>query len=200
MKGEAYERYISQLYRENGFNTTLTSRTNDRGIDIIAEKEGYCIAIQCKHYTGRSKVSSPDVQQASGLLTRADIHEVHVVTTGRFTREARSIANKRGVNLQQIGFNPSRSNGDDSTESSDTSTDDDSTDTSTDSEEVTWESIIKNIKEEDISNTEKAFSVLLILTWIILLFRYGIFKGGIFWFGISVMLFSLRYMYNNAFS
>jgi len=106
VRGEAYERYIAQLYQKEGYYTRLTQRNNDKGIDVIAEKDGHRVAIQCKHYSGENKVSSPAVQKASGLLTRPDIDGVVVVTTSSFTRPAKNTARKRGVNLQWIPYEP----------------------------------------------------------------------------------------------
>lgn len=109
MRGEAYERYIASIYEEDGFTTTLTRRNADKGIDVLAEKDGFRVAIQAKHYSRGNKVSSPDIQKAAGLLMRPDIHGVIVVTTSSFTRPAREVARNRGVELQQIGYNPSPS-------------------------------------------------------------------------------------------
>jgi len=99
MDGEQFEKELARNYREQGFNTTLTDGTSDRGVDIIIEKGGVRIAVQAKHYSRGNRVGSPTVQKASGLLTRSDIDRVIVVTTSSFTPEAKKIAENRGVEL-----------------------------------------------------------------------------------------------------
>lgn len=106
MRGEAYERYIARLYEEEGYQTSVTRKTDDRGIDVLAEKDGIRIAIQAKHYSRSNRVSSTEVQQYSGLLTRGDIHGVVIATTSSYTQPAREVARNRGIKLEVIPYDP----------------------------------------------------------------------------------------------
>ena len=99
MDGQQFENELAQNYRKQGFKTTLTDGTSDRGVDILIEKSGVRIAVQAKHYSRGNRVGSPAIQKASGLLTRSDIDRVIVVTTSSFTPEAKKIAKNRGVEL-----------------------------------------------------------------------------------------------------
>jgi predicted RNA-binding Zn-ribbon protein involved in translation (DUF1610 family) len=97
-----FERWIAQWFQERGYDTKLTSKTNDKGIDVIAEDESETLAIQAKAYSPTNKVSSPEVQQVSGLLARSDIDGVVLCTTSTLTNEARSVAKNRGIHVISV--------------------------------------------------------------------------------------------------
>lgn len=48
LDSHSFELAIGRLLRQNGYNTTLTPRTRDGGIDIIAKKGIELVAVQCK--------------------------------------------------------------------------------------------------------------------------------------------------------
>ncbi|MDL0135044.1 restriction endonuclease [Halobacterium salinarum] len=102
MKGEQFEKAVAQWLEEEGFGTELTSQTNDRGVDVIAQKAGTRYAVQAKAYSDGNRVGSTTVQKVSGLLSRPDIDGAIVVTTSSFTSEAEEVANNRGVRLLTI--------------------------------------------------------------------------------------------------
>lgn len=102
MEGERFERDVARWLQEEGFRTELTSRTNDRGIDVIAQKGGRSYAVQAKAYSAGNRVGSNTVQKVSGLLTRPDIDGALIVTTSSFTSEAKEVANNRGVELLSV--------------------------------------------------------------------------------------------------
>ena len=52
-KGADYEKYVSDIYRERGYNVTEYGKIHgrkDHGIDLIAKKDQEIILIQCKNY------------------------------------------------------------------------------------------------------------------------------------------------------
>ncbi|UPV73153.1 restriction endonuclease [Halorussus limi] len=102
MKGEEFERQLYDLYKREGFDVSLTPRTNDKGVDLLLKKSGRTIAIQAKGYAEGNKVGSSAIQKASGLLARVDIDEVVVATSSSFTTPAREIAKNRGVKLRRF--------------------------------------------------------------------------------------------------
>jgi len=102
MDGRPFEKVVAKILRSQGFEVTLTSKTNDKGIDAIAQKGGTRFAIQAKHYSEGNRVGSSAVQKASGLPTRPDIDQAAIVTTSSFTSEAEKVAANRGVELIPI--------------------------------------------------------------------------------------------------
>lgn len=110
MKGEKFEKQLYDLYEREGFEVSLTPKTNDKGVDLLLEKGGRTVAVQAKGFARENKVGSSAVQKASGLLTRSDIDEVIVATSSSFTAPAREIAENRGVELRRFRTGSRRTN------------------------------------------------------------------------------------------
>lgn len=82
-----FEEWTASLFSALGYGkVTLTPQTADKGIDILAEKDGFKIAVQCKKYKG--VVGSPLVQQFLGAMQTSEIEKGFFVTTGTFSIEA----------------------------------------------------------------------------------------------------------------
>lgn len=97
-----FEKVVASVLQESGYRVSLTPETNDRGIDVIAEKDSVRCAVQAKYYSEGNRVGSSAVQKVSGLLSRPDINHVAVVTTSSFTTEAEKVASNRGVELLEL--------------------------------------------------------------------------------------------------
>ena len=50
MTGTEFENYVAVRLRRAGWQVTFTSVTGDYGVDLIAEKDGKSVAIQCKRH------------------------------------------------------------------------------------------------------------------------------------------------------
>jgi restriction endonuclease Mrr len=66
-KGIRLEKKFSKLLTDAGFSVSTTAISGDDGIDIIAERRGERIVIQCKNHA--SKVGSPEVRDFMGALS-----------------------------------------------------------------------------------------------------------------------------------
>lgn len=96
MTGEEFEIMCANLLRKNGFsNVSTTSRTGDHGIDIIAYKDGYKYAIQCKNYA--NKVGNKAVQEAYSGKAIYNANIAVVMTNNQFTPQAIEDANRLNV-------------------------------------------------------------------------------------------------------
>jgi HJR/Mrr/RecB family endonuclease len=104
MNGREFEEFVARKLQSQGFDVDLTKRTNDKGIDVIAQKGRYTYAVQAKHYSEENKVGSGAVQKASGLPTRPDIDAAMIVTSSSFTSEAEQVAANRGVKLVSVNL------------------------------------------------------------------------------------------------
>lgn len=87
-----FERFIAELWEKQGWDTTVTQGSNDRGVDIIAETDTpfpQKHLIQAKRYAQGNKIGSPDVQQYSSLRQQeSNADAVIVITTSSFTSQA----------------------------------------------------------------------------------------------------------------
>ena len=90
----AFERHIMSLFEQCGHPTGLTPRSNDFGVDgYVFHPEGL-IVVQCKRYSAEHPVGRPAIQQFKGVIEEQQAFRGYVVTTSRFTDEARESANQ----------------------------------------------------------------------------------------------------------
>ena len=85
-----YERLCAELLKRAGWTATLTPSTGDQGADIIAEKNGRRLALQCKLY-GRP-VGNKAVQEAHAAKIHFRADWGAVVTNRTFTPSAQQLA------------------------------------------------------------------------------------------------------------
>ena len=92
-----FELYIGSLFQHLGYIIEVTPYVNDKGLDIIMEKDGVKYGVQCKRYKGT--VGSPDIQTFLGALSHAKADKGFFVTTGMFSFEAEKMAAEHPVQL-----------------------------------------------------------------------------------------------------
>lgn len=98
-----FEHLVADVWELRGWETTVTTGSSDRGIDVIARKSSpfsQKYLIQAKRYSADNKIGSPDIQQYSSLRQQeADVDAVVVVTTSSFSSQARQMAKDLNVKL-----------------------------------------------------------------------------------------------------
>lgn len=98
-----FEHLIADLWEARGWDTTVTTGSQDRGIDVIATKSvpfPQKQLIQAKRYARDQTIGTPAIQQYSSLKQQEDaVDAVIVVTTGSFTSPARELAAELNVKL-----------------------------------------------------------------------------------------------------
>jgi hypothetical protein len=99
-----FEQFIADLWNLQGWSTTVTSGSNDRGVDIIAKQDSpynQKNIIQAKKYSRGNNVSSPEVQQYSSLRRQFDdVDAIIIVTTSDFTNQA--LDSEKSLNVKTI--------------------------------------------------------------------------------------------------
>jgi restriction system protein len=95
--GIQYEQYCAQTLQEVGWNAQLTKATGDQGTDIIAERDGRRIVVQCKFYS--SPVGNKAVQEAAAARLHERADQAIVVSNATYTNAARQLAGTTGVIL-----------------------------------------------------------------------------------------------------
>ena len=96
--GLEYEYAVARYLEHKGYtDVTVTQGSGDYGVDVLAYKDGYKYAIQCKYYTG--SVSLDAVQEAAAGKAMYDCDRAMVVTNSTFTKSARQLAQANGVIL-----------------------------------------------------------------------------------------------------
>lgn len=97
MSGIEFENLIKEIFIFYGFETELTAKTGDQGIDLVAKKGNTTIAIQAKRY-GKS-VGNHAVMEAIGGKKHYNADSVIVVTNNYFTESAKTLAKENNVDL-----------------------------------------------------------------------------------------------------
>lgn len=98
MSGEEFEEYAMKLLQKNGYkNVTLTKKSHDYGVDILAKKKKKTYAIQCKYYSKPVGVSA--IQQAYAGCEYYGYDIPVVMTNQTFTRQAVALAQANHVYL-----------------------------------------------------------------------------------------------------
>ena len=93
-----FEEWTESLFKSLGFqNVVLTPQSGDKGLDLIAEKDGNKIAVQCKKFKG--VVGSPVIQAFAGVLQTAEIDKGYFITTGSYSVDAEKMAQDLPIEL-----------------------------------------------------------------------------------------------------
>jgi len=95
--GAEYEVHCAKILRSAGWAAQLTVATGDQGTDIIAERDGRRVVIQCKFYT--RPVGNKAVQEAAAARMHEKADEAVVVSNAAYTPAARQLAGTTGVRL-----------------------------------------------------------------------------------------------------
>jgi len=90
-----FERIIAEIFEDEGFQVEVISSWNqsDGGVDLIAAKKvsgavDIRLAIQCKRFQEKRKVSADIIRSLAGVLDRFQAHAGVVATTSTFSRQA----------------------------------------------------------------------------------------------------------------
>lgn len=97
MTGTEFEDYVAARLRRAGWEVTFTSVTGDYGVDLIAEKDGKSVAIQCKRHGNTVGVAA--VQQVVSGARHHGCTKSIVVSNQEFTQAAKQLAFTHGCQL-----------------------------------------------------------------------------------------------------
>jgi restriction system protein len=90
MSGVEFEGYVAARLRRAGWQVRFTPAVGDYGVDLIAEKDGQSVAIQCKRH-GKAVGVAAVQQVVSGALHHGCTRSL-VVSNQEFTTAARQLA------------------------------------------------------------------------------------------------------------
>ncbi len=92
-----FEIFVSEVYARLGYNTQLTPRSGDDGIDVIAKKNGNIYAIQVKKTA--KPTGSPVIQTLSGSMVHIGARYGICVSASGFTPDAKRFAYGKNISL-----------------------------------------------------------------------------------------------------
>jgi restriction system protein len=92
-----FEELCASILRQEGWTANLTKASGDQGADVIAEKGGKKIVVQCKLYGG--SVGNKSVQEVLSAKYYYGSDLAVVVTNSEFTKSARELSRVAKVDL-----------------------------------------------------------------------------------------------------
>lgn len=95
--GHAFEEWVAQALAGFGWKAGVTSGSGDQGIDVIAEKHGRRLGIQCK--LSSSTIGNKAVQEAHAGRAFYEADAVAVLSNASYTSGAKDLASATGVEL-----------------------------------------------------------------------------------------------------
>ncbi len=96
---QEFEHLVGEAFRLQGYRVTeLGGASADGGVDLILSKDGEKLLVQCKQWRA-FKVGVPVVRELYGVMAAQGASGGIVVTSGRFTDEAKDFAQGRNVRL-----------------------------------------------------------------------------------------------------
>ncbi|MBV8967211.1 MAG: restriction endonuclease [Mycobacteriaceae bacterium] len=97
LSGREFEKYVAARVRKMGWKVSATPTTGDFGVDLIAERDDECVAIQCKRRTKPVGVSA--VQQVVAGALHHRCNGSAVVSNQEFTAAAKQLARTHACDL-----------------------------------------------------------------------------------------------------
>jgi restriction system protein len=95
--GIAYERFCASLLTRAGWQARPTQASADQGADVVAERGGTRLVVQCKRYG--KPVGNAAVQEVAAAARHWSADMAAVVSNAGFTPAARKLATSTGVIL-----------------------------------------------------------------------------------------------------
>jgi restriction system protein len=93
-----FELLLAEHFRRLGYHVEITPDGADGGIDLILQKDGRLTLVQAKQWR-TERVGVTKVRELFGIQSARRAAESILITSGRFTPEARAFADESGVRL-----------------------------------------------------------------------------------------------------
>ncbi|HKW29332.1 MAG TPA: restriction endonuclease [Verrucomicrobiae bacterium] len=100
-----FEKVVGHVYQKLGYTVTRRGGANpDGGIDLVIEKDGQRIAVQCKQWKTWN-VGVKAIREFLGALTDAGTQKGIFITLRGYTGDARQLAEKHGIEIvNEVGL------------------------------------------------------------------------------------------------
>lgn len=97
MSGSEFESFVAKLFKKMGYKTTITKTSGDQGVDVLAQKADFIVAIQAKCYNG--VVGNHAIMEAVAGMNYYKANKCMVITNSHFTKSAKELAKANNVEL-----------------------------------------------------------------------------------------------------
>ena len=93
-----FEEEVAYWFTQQGYKSSVTSKTGDGGIDVIIKKGDYIGYVQCKRYTN-SKVDRPTLNALYGVVCADGATQGIIVSLEGVTNEAKEFAKRTNIRI-----------------------------------------------------------------------------------------------------
>lgn len=100
MDGHAFEHELASILRSIGWRVQVTPGSDDKGIDIFAERDGKRVGIQCKAH--RNPVGPATVRELHGSAVASLCDYSILVALGGVTSGAELFAEQQGIDIWTV--------------------------------------------------------------------------------------------------
>ncbi|UOQ43396.1 restriction endonuclease [Halobacillus salinarum] len=97
MKGSQFEKYLSVLFQNLGYQAKVTKINGDYGADLVLKKDSKVIVVQAKRYS--KNVGIKAVQEVHSSQNYYKAQEAWVVTNSEYTVAPKKLAQTNNVRL-----------------------------------------------------------------------------------------------------
>ena len=97
MSAREFEYSCANELRKMGWKAELTKGSGEQGVDIVAEKDGVRIVLQCKKYS--RPVGNKAVQEIAAGKSHETAHAAFVVSNAPYIKSAQELAITTGAYL-----------------------------------------------------------------------------------------------------
>lgn len=100
LDGYQFEREIASLFRNQGYNATVTKGSGDGGVDVILTKYNERIAVQCKAHS--NPVGPAVIRDLYGTMTSGGYTKAILVSKSGFTKGVYEFASGKPIELLSL--------------------------------------------------------------------------------------------------
>jgi len=104
MGAQELESLVGDLLTREGHRVQMVGGSGDEGLDLIAEKDGVTIAVQCKRYAMGRPVGPSEVREFFGAFIHAKAKSGLFVTTSGFSNSAAQFAQGKMTLVDREGL------------------------------------------------------------------------------------------------
>ena len=101
LNGYEFEKSLAEIYRANGYETFITSKSSDGGVDIVIwDNSKMKTYVQCKAFKGKAGVAI--VRELYGVMISDEVERGIVACLGGFTSGAKEFAENKNITLIDV--------------------------------------------------------------------------------------------------
>lgn len=100
LDGHQFEDAVSAVYRSNGYTAKVSKHGGDGGVDIVLEKDGHRIAVQCKAH--KKQIGPSVARDLYGTMAHFGFDEGIIVSRSGFTAGVYDFVHGKPISLKTL--------------------------------------------------------------------------------------------------